>query len=594
MTIFRVAFTYLRRHPALSLGALASIMLASLFEGVSFGMVIPLLQGMTNAKTNILEKIPFIQQFPVFSHSTDQTAFVTLVFIALFLALVVKNIFTYQSNVLISKLRFTISADLSIALVDNLIDYDLRFFDNAKTGMLVSTITTETRRIGDFVLSMLTLTSLLAKVIAYITLLFLVSWKSSLFIVVLIIIVLAPLERIMKKVKKIGASISRASADYHFKLMEILSGIRLIKGCGAEDLEKRKFESVAHEMSGLQYKASSYSYSLIPLSEVSIFGLIMIFFFVLVHTIKIEITNAFPFIAAYLMVLVKTLTQLNLINTMRSNAINNLAAFAEYEQLCDPRGKNTIGTGAISLGNFSDRIEFREVDFSYTDNKKVLRGISVTIPRGKITALVGASGAGKTTLVNLVMRYYDVTAGRILVDGFDLKDLDLRGWRRRIGFVSQDVFIFNMSVKDNIAYGCDGVEADRIIDIAKTANAHEFIMHLPHQYDTILGERGSRLSGGQKQRISIARAMFHNPEILILDEATSSLDTETERLIAEAMDRLTKDRTVIAIAHRLSTVSHADNIIVLEGGRVVDDGRHGDLIKKNGLYKRLYEAQFSA
>jgi subfamily B ATP-binding cassette protein MsbA len=396
----------------------------------------------------------------------------------------------------------------------------------------------------------------------------------------------------MRKVKRIGVQISRAHASIDAKIFEILSGIRVIKSFVAERIEKKLFKEAADDVYRYQYKHNLYSGLIIPLSETLILLLAVGCFLMMMRVKSVDMARLFPFIATYLLVLVRMLTQLNNLNARRSEAMSNLAAFSMYDNMRDKEGKKTIESGSRVPGPLSRGIEFAGVGFAYADGKSVLKDININIRSGKTTAIVGVSGAGKSTLINMILRFYDTVSGRITIDGINIKDIDLGWWRRSIGLVSQDVFIFNTTVKDNIAYGSDSAVMDDVVRAAKLANAHDFIMALPQQYETVLGDRGVKISGGQKQRISIARAILHDPQILIMDEATSSLDSETEKSIKDAMDRLAKDRTVIAIAHRLSTVAHADNIVVLDGGKVVESGSHVSLISRESVYKRLYEAQF--
>lgn len=593
MKFARVAFKYLLRYRMHSGLALFCIILSSLFEGVSFGMLVPLLRSMTNPKVNPLEKIPFIDRTGFDYASMTHIEIISCIFIILFILVLMKNAVIYAANILISKFRFGLIRDLNIELINSLIYYDLSYFDNAKTGHIINSFNNETERMGEFMMAVFQFIILFAKVATYIILLFFISWKMSLAVFALIAIVLLPLELLMKKVELFGSHFSKAMADQNYKLTEILNGIRVIKSSSTEESEKGSFKEKACRVFDLIYRNSKYVNLIIPLAETIILGLIVVVFLVYLNITKIDVSAIFPSFAAYLFILARALTQLNALNTRRCEAISRLAAFGNYEEMIDSRNKKRIISGNKNSLRLSDSIQFRNVTFAYSDSKEVLKDISMRIPKGKITAIVGASGAGKSTLINLILRFYDITSGAITVDGVDLKEITLESWRRQIGFVSQDILIFNTSVKHNISYGHPGTSNEEILKAAKAAYAHDFIMTLPKGYDTILGERGVKLSGGQKQRISIAKAIIHNPQILILDEATSSLDTETEKLIREAVDRITKGRTVIAIAHRLSTILHADSIVVLDHGKVVEVGRHSDLIKNNSLYKRLYDAQFN-
>jgi subfamily B ATP-binding cassette protein MsbA len=248
--------------------------------------------------------------------------------------------------------------------------------------------------------------------------------------------------------------------------------------------------------------------------------------------------------------------------------------------------------GARKISGRVGEIRFESVSFEYIPGRPVLQDMSFSVRRGEVIALVGPSGAGKTTLVDLIPRFYDPTAGRILVDGADIREIDLKSLRSMMGMVTQEVILFNDTVKSNIAYGARECGNDRIVEAAKAANAHEFIMEMPKGYDTMIGERGTRLSGGQRQRLSIARAILKNPEILIFDEATSALDTESEILVQEAIDRLLEGRTTFVIAHRLSTVQSASRILVIDGGLIREIGTHAELMGSNGVYRRLYDLQF--
>jgi subfamily B ATP-binding cassette protein MsbA len=283
---------------------------------------------------------------------------------------------------------------------------------------------------------------------------------------------------------------------------------------------------------------------------------------------------------------------LKLFGQMFNSIKEGTAASERVFNILDTKPEIVDAENSVELNSFKEKIEFKNVSFKYSKSSIILNGINLTINKGEIVAIVGPSGAGKSSLIDLIPRFYDVNEGSIKIDGFDLRELKVASIRRLMGIVTQETLLFNDTIRNNIAYGSLDIPLEKVIEAAKTANAHNFISEFEHQYDTVIGDRGVKLSGGERQRISIARAVLKNPPILILDEATSSLDTESEILVQQALERLMSGRTSIVIAHRLSTVQNADKIIVLNEGEIVEEGTHSDLLAANGLYNKLYNLQF--
>jgi len=396
-----------------------------------------------------------------------------------------------------------------------------------------------------------------------------------------------PMIGVGKVLRKLSKRSQEKMADINSLLVETFTGVRIVRAFCAELLEITKFKKQNHDYYRLAMKSIKRMLILGIVTELIGVGMALFIIFYSGRQVISGVLSfgAFTLFMATLLSLIRPFKKLSQVNSIMQQA---LAASNRIYDILEVNPSIKEKEGASELIEFKDGVAFSGVTFGYTE-REVLKDINLKAQKGQVVAIVGPSGVGKSTLVDLIPRFYDPQKGKIFIDGKDTRDFTLKSLRQKIGIVTQEIILFNDSIKTNIAYGNPQASMELIKEAARNANAHEFISKLPQGYDTVIGDRGAKLSGGERQRIAIARALLKNPPILILDEATSQLDSESERLVQEALDRLIKGRTVFVIAHRLTTVKNADKIIVLDNGKIIEEGNHGQLLENDGLYKRLYQ-----
>lgn len=583
---------YLKKYRFLSIAIFVFVVFGSFLEVFNVGLIFPILQGVIGS-VGIFSGVPLLSRFSEIFAKWDRTDTLSVLLIFYILTFSFRHMAFYFGNVSISKQRFLITRDLQMYFFDRLMRAGMKFYDFTKSGYIMNSIYNETIRIGGFINCILRIFATATRLAVNVFILFFISWEWTLVSLAVFAVVRIPLAMIVKRMRLIGISINKAVAAFNFTVLEILSGIRVIRIFSQEEHERRKFKEVADRCYDCNYKNLKNSELLLPVSQIIFIGVFLTSFMILIRSARVDLVRLIPFLVAFLYVSKNVLADFGILHDRKAEAESYLGAFESYNKYIEAMECATEKNGTRIFTGLHKGIRFEDVHFGYSAEKQILRGLSFYIPKGEMTAIVGSSGIGKTTIVNILLRFYEISQGKIFVDDIGLSELERHSWRGRIGVVSQDVFIFNASARENIGYGRRGASIEEIRKVAGIAGIAAYLEGLPEGYDTVLGERGVRLSGGQKQRISIARAIMQNPEILILDEATSHLDSETERQIQEAIDRLAKNRTVITIAHRLSTVRRADNIVVIDKGKVVESGMHAELMAMNGAYKRFHDTQFN-
>lgn len=514
--------------------------------------------------------------------------------VMLMVIIFMRGLFGYFQAYFMAHVEQGVIKDIRNDIYRHLNALSLSYFHSTSTGKLISRITNDVTLINSGIsASFFTLVKNPLLVLVYIVLAFTLSWQLSLIAFFILPLSLGIISWIGLRLRKTSAISQERMADVTSILQETIAGARIVKAFGMEQFEMRKFEEKTQAFFRTLLKLTRTRNLASPLTEflgtMVAVGILWFGGYKVLQDTSFLAPEEFIWFLLIIFSVMQPVKELSSVNNRIQEA---LAAGERVFRLMDTEPDVQNRPGARPIEVFENSVKFDNVSFHYQAGTPVLEDVYLEVPKGNILAIVGPSGAGKSTLMDLLPRFYDPIAGSIQIDGQDLRDIKMQDLRRLLGIVTQETILFNDTVRANIAYGLSDIPVSRIEHVAKSANAHRFIQEMEDGYDTVIGERGVKLSGGERQRLAIARALLKDPPILILDEATSSLDTESEMLVQEAIDRLMENRTSFVIAHRLSTVQHADQIIVLDQGRIVETGKHTELLKQGGLYKRLHKMQF--
>ena len=578
-----------------------AIILSVVFNTLNLALLAPLLNTLFNKNTQHIVAKPdsWLSVIDTFNYYAYQATInygidgaLKFVCLTIVVSVFLSNLFRYLSQRIMENLRIHTLLNLRKSVFNNVMDLHLGYFSNERKGDIISKIASDVQVVQFSVTGTLqVIFKEPFQLIAYVVMLFLISYKLTLFSLLVIPVSAFVISKIVKSLKQQAIESQQSYGNMISYLDEALSGIKIIKAFNATSFIKQKFSSENNNYSRIVRSMARRQQMASPVSEflgVSMVAGIVLYggSLIIAGTSSLKAADFIVYIALFSQVM----RPAKALSDAFSNIHSGIAAGERVLDLIDEKPQINDAPDAVFIDTFSDSIELKNVSFAYQE-KEVLKEVSLKIPKGKNIALVGPSGGGKSTLMDLLPRFIEPKSGQIYIDGKDVQHVKTDSIRALMGVVNQESILFNDTIFNNIAFAKPDATQAEVEAAAKIANAHEFILNTENAYQTNIGDRGSKLSGGQKQRISIARAVLSNPPIMLLDEATSALDTESEKLVQDALNNLTKNRTSLIIAHRLSTIQNADEIIVLENGRIAEQGNHQQLINKNGLYKRLIDMQ---